>query len=251
MKKTISLILMILLLLTVNSCFSTRKQLFYLNIEEDSYFLNENLEDFKEIAGKTITFICLSFKDLNKTALIDDDFEINTFGDYSFAEIKVFEIELSLAFDGEDPVRHDLEFLGRANPGRPNAYAFKVIIEELHNDTSEYRLVLDLNTHIGGVKNKLAYYLLQFNNKLDSNIGKTVVLRNDLQSRRDESLKELRETFVNLKRDNYTHESWEEIYQIERYARENINVSYDIEEIKNLLKVALNSFNEVPSINEL
>ncbi len=251
MKKTISLMFVILLLLTVSSCFSTREQLFYLPIEEDSYYLNENLEDFKEIAGKTITFISLSFKDLNKTALIDDDFLINTFGDYSFKEIKVFEIELLLSFDGEAPKRYDLEFLGRANPGRPNAYAFKATIEELHKDTSEYRLVLDLNTHIGGVKNKIAYYLLQFNNKLDTNIGKTVVLRNALQSKRDESLKELSETFGSLKRENYTQENFEVIYQIERYARENINVSFDIEEIKNLIEEALKSFDEVPLINGL
>lgn len=246
MKKILTIILTTVLLLTLSACFSTRSKLFYLPIEEDKYTLNENLEEFKVILGKTVSYVSISFKDLNKVALIDDDFKVNTFGDYSYNEIKVFEIELYIGFDYEEPIKFDLEFLGRANPGRPNAYAFGTYINELHKETSEYRLVLDLNTHIGGHKDRVSYFILQFNNKLDRDYVFSVTLRNELESKRDEALRSLSVKFESLTREDYEQEEWTEIFRINRTAREAINVSLDIEEIETLITNALNDLENVP-----
>lgn len=243
MKKIALSILMILLLTTLTACFRTRTELFNLKIEEDTYTLNENIEELLVINDKTVTYVSLSFKDLKEEGLEDDEFAVNTFGDYSYKDIKLFEIELFLGFDNEEPKKYDLEFLGRANPDRPNAYAFSTVIEELYNGTSNYRLVLELNTHIGGYQDRIAYYILQFTNTKISDYGLTVRLRNELESKRAEALKTLSEVRANYKREDYEQEQWTEIYNIERRTRESINVEMDKIVIDDLLEQALIDFN--------
>lgn len=63
MKKSMSIAFLVLISV-LTSCFSTMTELFYLPIEEDTYVLHET----------------------------SDKFIINTMGDYSFLEIKLFEI---------------------------------------------------------------------------------------------------------------------------------------------------------------
>lgn len=194
---------MIVLLTSLTACFKTRTELFNLKIEEDTYILNENLEKLKVTNDKVVSYVSLSFKDLNKEVLQSDEFAVNTFGDYSYQDIKLFEIELFIGFDNEEPKRYDLEFLGVANPGRPNAYAFNVVIDELHNEISNYRLVLALKTHIGGRKDIIAYYDLSIADTKNIAQGLNVTLRNELESKRAEALKVLEETSQSYKREDY------------------------------------------------
>lgn len=246
MKKIGTLILATFFLVTLSACFSTRTDLFYLPIEEDTYTLNENLEELVEIDGKVISYISLTFKDLYRTALEDDEFAVNTFGDFSFQEIKVFEIEFYLGIDESEPQKYDLTFIGRANPGRPNAYAFNAIIEGLQHETSKYRLVLDLNTNIGGFDDRIGYLRFQFTSTSVSEIGRTVTLRNELESKRAEAIKLLRETFGSFDQEDYEQEGWNEIYAIERSTRETLNKALDIDEIAGIIEQALIDFASIP-----
>lgn len=246
MKKISFSILMTVLLISLTACFKTRTELFYLKIEEDTYTLNKNIEDLIVVNDKTVTYVSLSFKDLNEKVLESDEFAVNTFGDYSYKDIRLFEIELFIGFDNEEPKRYDLEFLGRANPGRPNAYAFSIVIDELHNEISNYRLVLALKTHIGGHKDIIAYYDLSIEDNKNIAQGLNVTLRNELESKRAEALKILNDTSENYKREDYDQEHWEDIYIIARRTRESLNIEMDIAVIDDLLEQALIDFNNVP-----
>jgi hypothetical protein len=246
MNKIGTFILVTVLLMMLSACFSTRTDLFNIPIEEDTYTLNDNLEEFVVVDGKVITYISLIFKDLNQTALEDDEFTVNTFGDFSFDDIKIFEIEFYLGIDDNEPKKYDLIFLGKANPGRSNAYAFSAVIDELHHNTSNYRLVLELNTHIGGYDDRIAYFRLQFKNASISDVGAIVTLRNELESKTAESLRLLRETFNSFKREDYEQEGWNDIYAIERSARESINKALDMDTINIVIEQAFIDFDNVP-----
>lgn len=158
----------------------------------------------------------------------------------------MFEIKHFLGFDNEEPKKYDLKFLGRANPGRPNAYKFSVAIDELYNETSNYLLVIALKTHIVGHKDIIAYYTLQFKDTKNSGHDLNVTLRNKLESKRAEALKILKETFKSYNREDYDQENWTEIYNVERRTRESINVEMELHTIDNLLEQALVDLKNVP-----
>ena len=128
MKQTTIISSLLVSLVILTGCFSSRTDLFNLNIEEDYYTLYEE-DIYIDRVGNVISYVSLSFKDLQSTVLENDDYPINTLGDFSFEAIKLFEIEFYLGLNEEEPIKHDLVFLGRANPGRGNAYRFSTTIE--------------------------------------------------------------------------------------------------------------------------
>ncbi len=246
MKRIVTFISITLSVIILSACFASRTDLFTLPIEEDTYTLDENLEAFVDIEGKEITYVGLTFRDLHQTADEDSKYQVNTFGDFSFEEIKVFEIEFYLGIDDNEPQRYDLSFLGYANPGRSNAYAFRTVIDGFNQEESDYRLVIELRTHIGGYDDRIGHFMLQFNNVSNSEIGKTVYLRNNLEKCRDKKIKYLDEAFSTFKRENYTQESWNMIFTIQRSTRAAIDKALDIETINQLYDQALIDFSNVP-----
>jgi len=227
-KKIIPIIYIVLITILAG-CFSTRTKLFYLPLEEDTYLLHETSEVL-----------------VNQE---DDDFSVNTLGDYSFIDIKLFEIEFYMGLNNEDPIKYDLLFIGRANPGRGNAYAFTTTMDVLHQEHTEFRIVLELNKNIGGLDDRIGHIRLQLNNKMVSGIGVIVTLRNDLEIQRNEALTLLTETFSEFKRDDYDQEAWDEIHHIYRHARETINKALDSETISIWIAQAIEDFSKVPTIN--
>lgn len=247
-KKSVILIILGLALIFLTSCFKTRTELFNLHIEEDTYYLNENLEETIKVEDNIITFISLTFKDLNKVVSDDHDYSINTFGDFSFQEIKLFEVELYLGLNYEEPLKYDLTFKGRANPGRSNAYKLDVTIDNLNSGYKDFILVLDLRINIGGMRDKIGSISLQLKNPALSGSGFNVTLRNELESRRKEALDLLNKTFLDFKRDDYEQEDWNEIFNININARESLNFALDVETIELLIDQALEEFSNVPQI---
>lgn len=242
MKRTLSLISVLLLLIVLTSCFQSRTDLFNIHLEEDTYVLNEKLEDYVNINEKLVTFISLSFRDTNQTILIDDELAVNTMGDYSFKEIKLFEIEFYLGLDGGEPVKYDLIFLGKANPGRSNAYAFNVDINELHNKTSEYRIVVEIYSY---PKKNVVQFRFQLSNRAGKG-GGLFILRNELENIRDEITKDLEEQFKSFERANYDQEGWTEIFDIYFKTSSKIIAAKDQETIIDLYEQALKNFKDVP-----
>lgn len=248
MKKTLNFITTIILILLLSSCFMGRLDLFTLPLEEDIYLLNDNLEGFESYNEHLITYISISLKETNNTMDINNKLDLNLMGDYSFEEIKVFEIEFMLGLDNNEPIKYDLLFLGNANPGRPNAYSFETYIDEFDFKVNKIRVVLDLNIHIGGDRLKLAYYYIQFYNP-NSNTSIMVKLRNELQSTRDESLKQLINTFNSFNREDYNQANWKRIHNIYDYNRIAINRATTKEDILDFLNNALMDFDEVVKVD--
>ncbi|MBU1145156.1 MAG: hypothetical protein KJ971_04805 [Firmicutes bacterium] len=101
-------------------------------------------EEDIDFLGKTITSFSITFKDINDTTEKLDIYELNLFGDFSFTEIKLYNIEIEVAFDG---VIHecDATFMGIANPQRSNAYRLIVTIPELNDLENDFQVVLDFD----------------------------------------------------------------------------------------------------------
>lgn len=248
MKKCMTIIFIVLIFI-LTGCFSTRTKLFYLPLEEDTYLLHETSKVLVNQDGDVISYLSVSFTNLQQTVLEDDDFSVNTLGDFSFIDIKLFEIEFYMGLNNEDPIKYDLVFIGRANPGRGNAYAFTTTMDVLHQEHTEFRIVLELNKNIGGLDDRIGHIRLQLNNKMVSGIGVIVTLRNDLEIQRNEALTLLTETFFEFKRDDYDQEAWDEIHHIYRHARETINKALDSETISIWIAQAIEDFSKVPTIN--
>src|SRR5690554_4061467 len=121
-----------------------------------------------------------------------------------------------LGLNDGDPIKYDLNFLCRANPGRGNAYRFSTTIDELKDEYKALLVVLELNTNIGGLDDRIGYIHLQFKNTKNLKVGATVTLRNNLETQREDALKLLTKTFSEFKRDNYDQEGWNQIHEIYR-----------------------------------
>jgi hypothetical protein len=248
MKKVLNIMIMLVYLIILTGCFRTRTELFNLHIEEDTYTLHEDTEIFIDDEGNLISFISISFKNLDDIVSEDDDFDVNTFGDFSFEDIRLFEIELYLGLNDGDPIKYDLNFLGRANPGRGNAYRFSTTIDELKDEYKALLVVLELNTNIGGLDDRIGYIHLQFKNTKNLKVGATVTLRNNLETQREDALKLLTKIFSEFKRDNYDQEGWNQIHEIYRNTRASINKSLDSESITIFISQAIYDFSRVPTV---
>lgn len=248
MKKVWIFSTLIFYLYILMGCFQTRTQLFNLHIEEDTYQLDEDSEiifDEKNI----LSFLSITFKDLNETVTEDSDFEVNTFGDFSFQEIKLFEVELQLGFNDNEPVKYDLNFLGRANPGRGNAYRFSIAQNEVNHVYNDVNVVLEFNTNFGGLDDKIGYLTIQLISYGVNKLNITVRLRNELEKFRYDSLELLNDTFESFNRDDYNQVAWDQIDEINKQYRDAIMKSLDIEVIEKLILEALDAFNDIPKIN--
>lgn len=154
-----------------------------------------------------------------------------------------------MGLNNETPIKYDLIFIGRANPGRSNAYAFSTSMEMLHQEYAEFRIVLELNTNIGGFDDQIGYLRLQITNTKVSGVGTIVTLRNALERHREASLRLLDDTLKAFKRENYTQENWDEIHDIYRTARAYLNKSIDSETITISIEQAIDDFLKVPTID--
>src|SRR5690606_17903779 len=115
---------------------------------------------------------------------------------------------------------------------------------------SDYRVVLELRTHMGGYDDRIGHFRFQISNTRSSEIGATLTLRNELEKCRDKKIQYLDEAFSSFKRENYTQESWNTIFTIQRSTREAIHKALDIETINQLFYQALIDFSNVPLVEE-
>ena len=248
MKSLVSVFLTSLFVVFLTACFGTRTDLFYLSVEETTYSISSD-ETLPELFGYQIESIELEFTDLNQTVNDDYTYEKNEFGDFSYSDIKLYQIKLMMQLNGTSAFEVNLEFGGNANPGRKNAYKFTANIPQLYHETSEYRIVLELNSNTGGNFNKLGYILIQFINNKSSEYNHIYNLRNEIENQRNKSLNNLDNLFYNFKRIDYTQENWSLLFSIEKDARSAINQAETKEEILQLFSKAVSDLNAVPKIN--
>ena len=248
MKKLFLVIMTIIGMFFITACFKTRTELFTLSIQEDTYMLNENLEPFIKIEDNIITYASISFKNLDREVLMDNEYDINTFGDFSFKEIKLFEIIFYLGFNYNEASKYDLLFKGQANPGRSNAYRFESKIEEINQGNNNLIVVIEFNTNIGRANNTIGNINIQIKNPYVSGIGESILLRNEIENQRAESLKLVNEIFLEFKREDYEQDNWNKIFDIHIKTRNALNQAIDIESITLLTNQCLNDLSKVPKI---
>ncbi|MDD5293688.1 MAG: hypothetical protein PHW40_05200 [Candidatus Izemoplasmatales bacterium] len=139
MKKLMTALSM-LFLLVLSGCFQSRVQLFTINLVEGTFSMDPTTDIF--FLEHQITRFDLVFVKNDDVTHKVKDYETNLMGDFSFEEIIVFEIQLTIGLDGVDKV-YDAQFMGVANPQRSNAYRFLVAIPEISSDL--FHIVLDLD----------------------------------------------------------------------------------------------------------
>lgn len=148
MKKTLLLMFVVLFSFGLTGCLRTRTQLFWLPLIETTYVGDPERIDYKD---KELTHFSISFID---TGDVDNDYEnyrVNQFGDFSFDNIKVFEIILKIGFNNEEEEQYDVTFLGAANPNRENAYRM------VANGSEKINIVLDMQTPQNKFHGKVDY----------------------------------------------------------------------------------------------
>jgi hypothetical protein len=138
MKKLIfSVVLMSLVSLT--GCLSTRIQLFTVSLESGTFSMSRD-EDIVFLEHQITTFD-LVFTETDEVTDRTEGYVQNKFGDFSSKVIKVYIVELTIGVDGINQV-YDVQFEGIANPQRQSAYHILVSIPDL--SLNPIRIVLDL-----------------------------------------------------------------------------------------------------------
>jgi len=130
------------LLLLFIGCSKERVELFDVSIVPAAYAYSD--EEGVAFLGKTISSFSITFTNLNETTEELDNYELNLFGDFSFQEIKLYNIKIEIEFDG---VSHNCDaiFMGASNPQRSNAYRLIVTIPELNDQKNDFQVILDFD----------------------------------------------------------------------------------------------------------
>lgn len=234
-KKIFIIFNLIVLVFMLSSCFSSRTELFTISLEEDLFYLKE--EQLGESFDKKITYLSIKFIKTDEVVDVNDELEINLMGDYSYQDIKVFEVEFYLGLDNEEPIKYDLSFIGFANPGRGNAYAFSCEIKELKSSTI-FRIVIELRSPIVSMELKIDNIIIQLYDP-NKNISSYHILRTDLEHFRYESLQKIEEKRRSLERENYNQEEWEYLFNNYQEGWFSMHSAKDIDEISNILEEML------------
>ena len=191
MKKTLLLMFVVLISFGLTGCFRTRTQLFWLPLIETTYVGNPERMDYKD---KELTHFSISFID---TGDVDNDYEnyqVNQFGDFSFDNIKVFEIILKIGFNNEEEQRYDVTFLGAANPNRENAYRMSAsgsetinIVFDMQTPRNKFFGTIDyFDVSIKDSKNQIQIANIDvYDISLDDNDVKSITFSNIFENRND------------------------------------------------------------------
>ena len=138
--KKVRFICFVFLIFSLLSCYKSRTQLFTVALVEDTFIMAE--DDDIYFSEYEITRFDISFVETSEVTNRLDDYDKNHMGDFSFDNIKIYEVYLTMGIDGLDK-NYDLVFMGPANPQRPNAYRFMVSMPEL--SSKAIYIILDLD----------------------------------------------------------------------------------------------------------
>jgi len=144
MRKAVIILLSLASLILLSGCFSDRNELFDIPIISGTYSYIE--EDEIVFLDKTITNFSISYTDSGATTNELDGYDKNIFGDYSFNDIKLYNILIEIEFDNKTQ-ECDAVFMGAANPQRPNAYGLIVTIPNLSEQQENFRMILDFDRY--------------------------------------------------------------------------------------------------------
>jgi hypothetical protein len=144
MRKAVIILLSLASLILLSGCYKDRNELFDIPIISGTYsYIGEDEIVFLD---KTITNFSISFTDSGATTNELDGYDKNIFGDYSFNDIKLYNILIEIEFDN-NKYDCDVDFLGVANPQRPNAYRLSVTIPGFSEQKENFIVIIDFDIY--------------------------------------------------------------------------------------------------------
>lgn len=129
-----------LLLFVLTGCFQTRQDLFTVPLITGRFSMDDS--EAVSILNHEITRFDIVFNQTGETTDQLDGYVANQFGDYAYQDVVLFDVVLTIGLDGVDET-YETQFIGAANPQRPNAYRLLISMPAL-SAPSVY-IVLDLH----------------------------------------------------------------------------------------------------------